>query len=106
MSDKCPTAAIIFVAILLALPVIYFGSYYALLVKTTAVFTTKVMNVRVVSLPNYRAGGEAAKSFFGPAYHIDRAIRPSYWQDQQAMLSPSPPAQSAQSTQAVPSGQP
>lgn len=106
MSDKRPTGAVVLVAILLALPVVYFGSYYALLVKTTAVFTTKNINVRVVSLPSYRAGGEAAKTFFGPAYHIDRAIRPSYWQDQQALLSPSPPAQSAQPTQAVPSGQP
>jgi hypothetical protein len=66
-------AAPIFAALMVLLPVLYVGTYLAL-----------VKPGLTISYGNrppspYRCGGELAETFFWPLEQIDRRLRPSAW---------------------------
>jgi hypothetical protein len=63
-------APLIIAVTLLVVPVLYVGSYLALVVP----------GFRVPGLNNnYRVGGEYAERFFSPLEQIDRKLRPAAW---------------------------
>jgi hypothetical protein len=71
-------APLIVSIVLLLLPLLYVGSYFALLNphKNTAERWQQVMTTGNV---NYRAGGWFSDCCFWPIERIDRKLRPSVW---------------------------
>jgi hypothetical protein len=64
---KASRAPLLLAILLLVLPVLYVGSYLALVVPDG-------------SLPSdYRWGGETAEKIFWPLMRIDRKVRPAEW---------------------------
>lgn len=73
-------------AVLLLLPVLYIGSYFAIVVPSVQKYVTgrkklRVGNSQTVTrrLYQYRCGGDWAERFFWPLEHIDRNVRPEAW---------------------------
>jgi hypothetical protein len=81
-------AAPIIVALLLILPVLYLGSYCALVVPG-GIYPTlhaykdpgRVNQVIIDSQVYYRSGGSFSAHFFWPLEQIDRKMRPHAWVD-------------------------
>lgn len=65
------TAYALIALVLLALT--YFGSYYAMLTAETGIGTDGIAK------PVYRFGGNATDAFYGPAFELDRQMRPERW---------------------------
>jgi hypothetical protein len=79
---KTSRAPLILAIILLLLPVLYIGSYLALVIPGG-----EVVVPAAVTLPfphpvtrTYKLGGEWAEAVFWPLEQIDRMIRPSAWE--------------------------
>lgn len=74
-------APLIVAIVLLLLPVLYVGSYLALVrpycVVTGYEQTGRYMNVDAI---HYRWGGERAAAVFWPLEQIDRKMRPGAWE--------------------------
>lgn len=70
-------AAPIIAAILLLLPLLYVGSYLALV----SPLTMKVGAGGIIYFTNYRVGDEVAAGVFWPLEQLDRKARPGYWVD-------------------------
>jgi hypothetical protein len=74
-------AAPIIAAILLLLPVLYVGSYLALVTPGgTAVGSIKINYVPYPVIDHYRAGGDISGAIFWPLEQIDRKVRPGAWE--------------------------
>ncbi|QDU27630.1 hypothetical protein ETAA8_27180 [Anatilimnocola aggregata] len=74
------SAAPIFAAILLLLPVLYVGSYPALVQPASLhSTTTDQLGDPSYCLAFYRYGGERSRRFFWPLEQIDRKVRPEAW---------------------------
>jgi hypothetical protein len=71
-------AAPIIAAILLLLPVLYVGSYLALVVPTGIPIQDKI-SAEWVATSYYRVGGTSSARFFWPLEQIDRRVRPNSW---------------------------
>jgi hypothetical protein len=72
-------AAPIIATILLLLPVLYVGSYFALMWRSRW-STPGLDGWRETSVTaEYRFGGNRAKQLFWPLEQIDRQVRPSEW---------------------------
>jgi len=74
------SAAPIIAAVLLLLPVLYVGSYLAL-VRPPGVFAVRV-NKGIMTgsyFECYRCGGEVTGRVFWPLEQIDRRVRPGAW---------------------------
>jgi hypothetical protein len=68
----------IIAAILLLLPVLYVGSYLALL-KPPPSQSTPYNDLLARRWSNYQAGGRFVEIVFWPLEHIDRRLRPQAW---------------------------
>jgi hypothetical protein len=67
----------IIAAVLLLLPVLYVGSYFAMIVPRgswTAIISS------TCPVPRYRVGGVWLERFFWPLEQIDRKLRPRAWE--------------------------
>jgi hypothetical protein len=81
-------AALILAAILLLLPVLFVGSYLALVVPGVVRFSA---NRSTVIYEPYRYGGTWAVRFYWPLEQIDRKLRPEAWErGREWDVSPSP----------------
>ena len=65
-------------AIALAAPLLYVGSYLLLVEASPLDFMTGVGQWPRV--PTYRVGGMTAAMFFAPLQYLDERLRPEYWQ--------------------------
>lgn len=65
------------IAGILMLVVLYFGSYYAMIEPSRPLVVLE--GDIVEASPSYRFGGEAAQTFYRPAFKIDRLLRPERW---------------------------
>ena len=71
-------APLIVAIVLLLLPVVYVGSYLALVVPGG--YMNGRLNISsTMRLPNYRAGNQWAKTAYWPLEEIDRKVRPRAW---------------------------
>lgn len=77
MEEKRSYAVPVIAGVLLLLPCLYVGSYYAL-VEPTSILSLSYDDVTF--LPYYSVGGETAKAAFYPVHRLDRLVRPSHWQ--------------------------
>lgn len=75
----------IVVILLLLLPVLYAGSYLALVVPEGDLVTVPVdgpgypFTQMLVGVRHYRMGGSRSQAFFWPLEQIDRKARPEAW---------------------------
>jgi hypothetical protein len=77
MNDHRSNAAPIAIAVLLlALPCLYVGSYFALVQRDRSLLPRE--NLWQYG-EQYYAGGYAARVFYKPINWIDRRLRPSHW---------------------------
>jgi hypothetical protein len=76
MNKSCSLAPIL-VAVLLLLPVLYLGSYIALV--DPYVDSDRPIASFVGGNYNYRYGGRMTPRFFWPIEQIDRQLRPHMW---------------------------
>ena len=81
MSNRAPLAIAI---VLLVLPVLYLGSYFALVVPQgfrTAPYEGPGAMFAMIDAPfqHYRYGGRSAELYFWPLELIDRKVRPGAW---------------------------
>ena len=75
--DKSRTFAPLLIAILfLVLPLLYLGSYFALVVPR-GIYCFEIPNARRV---HYRRYDSVAKVAYWPAEQIDRRVRPREWE--------------------------
>jgi hypothetical protein len=79
MNDRRSNAAPIAIAVLLALPLLYVGSYLAL-VEVSGVAIANADNEKWAWVENYRVGTNAARTIYKPLNWADRQLRPSYWE--------------------------
>jgi hypothetical protein len=78
MNDRRTNAAPIAIAVLLAVPLLYVGSYFALVeVSDGAILNT---DNEWAWVEKYRVGTIAARVIYKPLNWVDRQLRPSYWQ--------------------------
>jgi hypothetical protein len=75
---KPRSVAPIIVANLLLLPVLYVGSYFAMVVPGP-ISVTGSMGIGPPNNPNYRSHGAWESRFFWPLEELDRKIRPRAW---------------------------
>lgn len=81
MEKRRTSAAPLFIAIaVLVLPLLYVGSYVAL-VTPRARFESTIAQpgMRTVRLTHYRIGRGRVDWFFWPLEQIDRSVRPGAW---------------------------
>jgi hypothetical protein len=71
MEEKRPSLMMVAVVLLLALPMLYVGSYLALVRPEEPLFGPPVAT--------YRWGGAGSRLLFAPANAVDRHIRPQRW---------------------------
>ena len=76
MEEKHIPSAPILAAILLLVPALYVGSYFAL-VEQSISFSSGWATAPIPE--EYRIGGSAAKWLFYPLNRLDRKVRRSYW---------------------------
>jgi hypothetical protein len=67
------------VTVLLLLPLLYVGSYFALVVPA-GYFNGRLNISSTMRPPNYRIGAQQAAVFFWPLEQIDRRLRPEAWE--------------------------
>jgi hypothetical protein len=84
MTDRRSNAGPIAIAVLLLLlPCLYVGSYFALVQRDPSSLGTLVSfdirEGRCEVMERYRAGGSVARHFYAPANWADRRIRREYW---------------------------
>jgi hypothetical protein len=72
------SAAPIIAAVILLLPVLYVGSYLALVVRRPMVMVSLTFPTQY-SADYYRVGGDYADTFFWPLEQIDRRLQPEAW---------------------------
>lgn len=77
MSERRPHAVLIVAAALLLLPLLYIGSYYALVQRSNQ--TERTTDNERIYLPKYRLGGRVAVGLFRPLYIADRNLRSETW---------------------------
>jgi hypothetical protein len=80
----------IIAAVLLLLPVLYVGSYLALVDPESEQGLERILDGRSA---NYRLGGRRIESFYWPLKQIDQSVRPKAWDDpwdQPVFRSPPP----------------
>jgi hypothetical protein len=83
--DRRGTYLIAFVlATLVGLPLLYVGSYFALVRRDSSSVISFAMpdgsmGYLVVPAPKYAIGGELAETVFGPLHFLDRKLRPGRW---------------------------
>ena len=66
--------------LVLLLPILYVGSYLALVQQSTADIASPDRSPPVAGvIPNYRLGGSYADTFYRPVEQFDRALRPDTW---------------------------
>ena len=77
---RTSTAPLIIAIAVLILPLLYVGSYVAL-VKPRAAFESTMVQpgMRTVRFTHYRIGKGHVDWFFWPLEHIDRKMRPAAW---------------------------
>jgi hypothetical protein len=76
------TAPVGIAVVLLLLPVLYVGSYYALVVPTQGSFLGSARHpVSAEMFPDYRIVGRYGDSFYKPIHNMDRELRPATWAD-------------------------
>jgi hypothetical protein len=71
-------APLIIAMVLLLLPVLYVGSYLALVLPPPSI-STPYNEILARRWSNYRAGGRFAEIVFWPLEQIDRKLRPGAW---------------------------
>jgi hypothetical protein len=77
MTNRAP---LIVAIVLLLLPVLYVGSYFALLRSGPSVTSTGLPSgQKHTRITNYKVGGERLDWFFWPAEETDRRLRPATW---------------------------
>jgi hypothetical protein len=80
MKARQSSASLITAIVLLLLPVLYVGSYLALVQPTTiqlsVSFTPQPIQMRVA---RYRLGDSVSERIFWPLEQIDRKVRPGAW---------------------------
>ncbi len=69
------TVPIVVALVLLLLPSLYVGVYYAMVD-----YEATISLGRVEWTPTYSLGGDTAKVVFSPVHWIDRKVRPDYWE--------------------------
>jgi hypothetical protein len=79
MDDKRPYAAWTAAALLLAVPVLYVGSYLAL-VRPAGFWQVSKVLTNPPRLENYAFGGRIAEAFYWPLEQVDRNVRPDAWE--------------------------
>jgi hypothetical protein len=80
-TQKRNSAAPLIVAILLLLlPVLYVGSYLALVVRKPVVAVSLTFPTQY-SADFYRVGGDYAETFYWPLEKFDRWLQPDAWDD-------------------------
>ena len=72
-------APLIVAIVLLHLPVLYVGSYFALVVPGGWSRQDPDLPFTAYTRPCYRWGGKAADIIFWPLEQIDRKVRPRAW---------------------------
>jgi hypothetical protein len=83
-------APLIIAIVLLVLPVLYVGSYLALVTPNgRVVFYVVGPNTSRGELVHYRWGDDDPSRFFWPLEQIDRKLRPSVWE---VFCPPGPPS--------------
>jgi hypothetical protein len=75
MSHQPSSLAPLSVAVLLALPLLYVGSYFALMQRQG--YTR--LDGRCQRGCVYRVPGKVPKTIYAPANWTDRHVRPAYW---------------------------
>jgi hypothetical protein len=78
MEDKRKVAAPVFVALILLMPFIYMGGYYALIRRSHIVSLDDPFEVGEYS-EYYEFGNPLAKILFHPMHLLDVKLRPAYW---------------------------
>jgi hypothetical protein len=74
-------APLIVVIVLLLLPVLYVGTYFALVVPGSALIpVTGSSGESGFLVRHYRWGGDSAERVFWPLEQIDRKLRPKAWE--------------------------
>jgi hypothetical protein len=82
-------AALIVAIVLLLLPVLYLGSYFALVVpRSVLVPITGPIGESGFLVRHYRYGGDWAERAFWPLEQIDRKVRPRAWEREDYGPSP------------------
>jgi hypothetical protein len=71
--------AIVVVAILLALPLVYVGSYLALVQPSGSFRPTGAPGE--YAMDYYRAGGQFSATIFWPLEQVDRKVRKKRWEE-------------------------
>jgi len=66
--------------VLLLLPVLYVGSYLALVVRKPMVSVSLTFPTQY-DAEFYRFGGDYARTFYWPLEQIDRQLQPAAWND-------------------------
>jgi hypothetical protein len=80
MHEKRSSAVPAIVAVLLLLPLLYIGTYLALLrPQPGSLRWAALSNLEVRRIADYRWGGSYTRAAFQPIHQVDRLIRPSYW---------------------------
>lgn len=78
MTNRAPLlVAIVF----LLLPLLYVGSYFALVLPGPAGVVTVPPHGWYLERHKYRAGGSVADVIFWPVEQVDKALRPDVWND-------------------------
>lgn len=79
MSEKRTINAVLVLAVALLLPLLYLGSYWALINDGIHSGYT-VVGASIYLEPTYKVGGDAAEFFYWPAHMLDKRLRPNRWQ--------------------------
>jgi hypothetical protein len=80
MKEKRSTAVPAILAVLLLLPLVYVGSYLALLKpQPGSIAWSSWANLSVRRIADYRWGGDYARAAFRPIHSVDQLVRPGYW---------------------------
>lgn len=78
LSDKRTSNLVLVLGVVLLAPLLYLGSYLALLDDGGPV-TATFAGSDFYRVPNFKVGGVAAQYAYWPAYLLDRTVRPRRW---------------------------
>jgi hypothetical protein len=79
MEDHRSRIVIVTMLLLVALPVLYIGSYLALVQPSGSFRATGAPGEYAIDY--YRAGGAFSATIFWPAEQVDRKVRPKRWEE-------------------------
>ena len=90
MKDGLPGLTIVaLLALLVAVPFLYFGAYYVMLVgRQNVVIGSDDVDFVGAEKPLYSGGGERAEWFFSIANAIDMHLRPDAWEKEHVIHYP------------------